>query len=90
VLSVDGEQVRWIKTPEEPFYCRLEGFAGKPPVVWELQHASSGRSIRCEMDFDAVAMALWGTSEMVSPEVFCEIDLAAGQSMAWSRRYRFG
>lgn len=88
-LKVENKQVTWRDTPQAAFYMRLAEFGRTDQPQWELTHNASGVSMREYDDFSPSRIALWGTTHVVSVEVFIDIDLAPGQQQSWQRRYEF-
>jgi hypothetical protein len=62
---------------------------GAPGFSWTLAHLPSAVQVSERLDRPALALALWGVSHVVCPELFIAIDLAAGESATWTREYRF-
>ncbi|WP_438444602.1 hypothetical protein [Gorillibacterium sp. sgz5001074] len=90
ILRPAASGMRWNGTPEQEFYCRLGGMEGRSPVGWELRHAETGACVGEECDAPAAMLALWGTAHTVSPELFVELRLEPGETVRWTRTYRFG
>jgi hypothetical protein len=89
VLRVDGQDIRWKWTPQKAFYCRPIGFYQTSQPQWELKLEKSGVGMREYDDFAPARVALWGTTHVVSAEIFIDINLHPGQSQTWTRRYEF-
>jgi hypothetical protein len=89
VLVVGGPQISLSKRPERPFYRRLVGYAMTERPQWELVHTPSGVGMREIDDFAPCRVALWGTTHVISAEVFCPIAVQPGETQTWTRRYEF-
>jgi hypothetical protein len=89
IMVVDGNELSLNAVPERPFYRRLLGYAQTDQPQWELTHTPSGVGMRELDDFSPVRVAVWGTTHVISTEVFVEIDLQPGEMQTWSRRYEF-
>ena len=89
ILIVDENHLRQKEKPDKPFYARLLGFSENDQPQWELLHQPSGVSMREYADFPPCRIAVWGTTHVISVEVFINIDLKPGESMHWTRRYEF-
>jgi hypothetical protein len=89
ILVVEGNELSLNAVPERPFYQRLLGYAQTNQAQWELVHMPSGMAVREFDDFIPVRVAMWGTTHVISTEVFIEIDLQPGEIQTWSRRYEF-
>jgi hypothetical protein len=89
VLVVNGNELTLSAVPERPFYQRLLGFSVTSQPQWELIHTPSGVGVREVDDFVPARVAVWGTSHVISTEIFVAIDLLPGETQTWSRRYEF-
>ena len=89
VLVVEGNDLSLNTVPERPFFRLLGGYAQTEQPQWELVHTPSGVGMREYDDFRPVRVAVWGTTHVISTEVFVEIDLQPGETQTWSRRYEF-
>jgi hypothetical protein len=89
ILRVNGNEVHWTGIPEQEFYCKLKGFPNNEEVYWELHHKKSGIGMRETSHFPISIIAIWGTTHVVSPEVFIDIHLKPGEVQTWRRVYDF-
>ncbi|MBN1584686.1 MAG: hypothetical protein JXA89_28525 [Anaerolineae bacterium] len=88
-LVIEGGDIRCRVTPQHPFYCRPQGFGKTDEPQWELVHVPSGVGLREYDDFAPSRVAVWGTTHVISAEVFVAVDLQPGEIQTWSRRYEF-
>lgn len=88
-LNVTGSQMSWHETPQTPFYCRLATFDRSDLPQWELRHEPSGVTMREYVDFKPTRIAVWGTTHVISVEVFVDIHLAPGEEQRWNRHFQF-
>lgn len=89
ILDVRGSDIRCRATPEYPFYCRPLGFTVTDAAQWELLHEPSGVGMREYDDFEPARVAVWGTTHVISAEVFIALDVPPGEIQQWTRRYEF-
>jgi hypothetical protein len=89
VLAIEGGDIRPRATPQRPFYCRPQGFAKTGEPQWELVHLPSGAGVREVDNFSPSRVAVWGTTHVISAEIFVDVRLQPGEVQAWSRRYEF-
>jgi len=89
ILIVQGREITLRETPQHPFYRRLLGYTRTDQPQWELLHTPSGVGMREIDDFAPNRVALWGTTHVISAEVFCPIDVGPGETQTWTRRYEF-
>jgi hypothetical protein len=89
VLVVKGQEIGLQETPQRPFYRRLVGYTQTDLPQWELVHAPSGVGMREIDDFSPCRVALWGTTHVISTEVFKPLDVQPGETETWTRRWEF-
>ncbi|HQE93148.1 MAG TPA: hypothetical protein PLH19_16330 [Anaerolineae bacterium] len=89
ILDVQGSDIRCQATPEHPFYCRPLGFARTDAAQWELLHEPTGVGMREYDDFAPVRVVVWGTTHVISAEVFAAVNVQPGKTQHWTRRYEF-
>ncbi|GAP06751.1 hypothetical protein ATHL_01611 [Anaerolinea thermolimosa] len=97
ILNVNDRELSWHRTPATPFYCRLtnlqqlrEPSEGEFCTMWELHHSDDGLFMSEKVNFPPERIALWGTTHVVSVEVFKKIELLPGDKDTWARQYEFG
>lgn len=87
MVVIGDSAVRFKGTPTEQFfYSKL---MGNDTVVaaWELVNHKSRIGIRQRGSFTTAKANLWGWKQVVSPEMFFDIDLPPGEAVEWSRTY---
>jgi hypothetical protein len=89
VLVVNGREISLRETPQQPFYRRLVGYAQTDRPQFELVHTPSGVGMREIDDFAPCRVAVWGTTHVISAEIFNPIDVQPGATQTWTRRYEF-
>lgn len=87
MVQAKGADFTFLATPQAAFYFRPMGFSKTDGYQWELTHLPSGVSMREYDDFGPSRVAVWGTTHVVSAEIFTDIYLQPGQASTWSRRY---
>jgi hypothetical protein len=88
-VQVKGADFTFVTTPQTPFYFRLLGFSKTDGYQWELVHLPSSVKMREYDDFAPCRVAVWGTTHVISAEIFVDINLPPGQVKTWTRRYEF-
>jgi hypothetical protein len=88
-IQVKGTDFNILGTPDAPFYFRPLGFSTTDGYQWELTHLPSGVLLREYDDFAPCRVAVWGTTHVISAEIFIDINLNPGQVKIWTRRYEF-
>lgn len=89
VMTVKGNEIRWNSVPKGDFYCQTEGFHSVQQHYWELLYEPERTGIREYSEFEIAKVAVWGTTHVVSPEVFINVDIAPGSTKEWRRVYEF-
>jgi hypothetical protein len=89
VVKVKGGDFSFLATPQSPFYFRPLGFTKTDGYQWVLTHLPSGVQMREYDDFTPCRIAVWGTSHVISAEIFVDINLNPGQEKTWTRKYEF-
>lgn len=91
LLQIEGNRFSWAARPEkQQFYCRLATPQAGPGAAWELTHRPSGARVREEISLPLALAAVWGTTHVVSPELFAAVEVMPGETLQWTRRYSFG
>jgi hypothetical protein len=89
VVDFQGADVRIVRTPTQAFYFRTQGFSLGAAPQWELTLPASGVGLCESDDFAPVRVGVWGTSHVISVEVFNAINVQPGQMQKWTRLYEF-
>jgi len=89
ILSIQNNGLTLRSVPETPFYVRLVNISAIDLPQWTLVHSPSGVSMSESVNFLPSRIAIWGTTHVVSVEVFHDIHLAPGESTRWQRQYHF-
>lgn len=88
-VKISGADFLFPSTPKSPFYFRIQGFSKSDGYQWELSHLPSGIRLREYDDFPPSRVAVWGTTHVISAEIFVDITLQPGQVKKWTRKYEF-
>jgi len=75
-MNIKGNEIRWNFVPKGDFYCQIEGFKPGEKHYWELLYEPERVGIREYSEFEIVKVAVWGTTHVVSPEVFINVNIA--------------
>jgi hypothetical protein len=90
LVSIGTRDIQFLAQPTKPFFFSY--MSGVEPVAaqWTLENKSIGITLSEKGDFQTQNVCLWGAGHVISPELFKEIHLPAGQSTTWTRVYRIG
>ena len=91
-IRAEADRLEWGSVPERDFYARLHpgGEGAAMPSGWTLTHRPSGLRMSEACGFGVELIAVWGMAHNVSPEMFAPVRIAPGETLTWSRTYRFG
>ncbi|HOA98159.1 MAG TPA: hypothetical protein PKK29_10340, partial [Acetivibrio saccincola] len=56
---------------------------------WELVFEPLKAGVREYSNFNVKSLALWGTTHVISPEVFIDVNIQPGKIQKWARKYEF-
>lgn len=88
LVEFGEKEIRFLGTPKEPiFFSNLSG-GELVDGRFELINTKSKIGISETGSFKTNSINLWGASHVICPELFINIDVAAGQSKTWSRTYQ--
>ena len=73
-------------TNEQFFFSNLSG-GENVDAAWELIDTKSKIGISEKGSFKTSKVNLWGWKHVVSPELFFDVNVGAGQAIEWSRTY---
>ena len=90
ILVLEGKEMTLRGKPRKAFYARSSSFKQTDQPTWEITHQPSGVSLREYDDFSPWRVAVWGAAHVVSAEVFIDLNVAAGKTQTWTRKYEFG
>jgi len=89
IVEIRASSFGWKGTPQAPFFFSNIGRPEPASSGWRLWNARLRAGVRECVTPAAAAMNLWGTTHVVSPELFVEINLGPGETMEWQRRFEF-
>ena len=85
---VEGNSLMWNKTPSQQFFIDNLNCDYSGKGHWLLVHLEDKVGIEELTDFDIQKINLWGSSHVVSPEIFFRINIKPGDSLSWVRTYK--
>lgn len=87
VLVIKQNEITFNKTPNEQFFFSNLSGSENVDAHWELINTKSKIGISETGSFTTNKVNLWGWKHVVSPELFFDINLKAGETTKWSRTY---
>ncbi|AUG57455.1 hypothetical protein [Acetivibrio saccincola] len=89
VLTFKDNEIKIIKNPKNDFHCIIEGYDSIDNHYWELVFEPLKAGVREYSNFNVKSLALWGTTHVISPEVFIDVNIQPGKIQKWARKYEF-
>jgi len=87
VVDIGEKKITWTGVPESPFFFS-HVFSGQlERASWYLEHGKSKVGISESFDFPVQKINIWGTTHVVSPEIFYMISIKPGETTHWERKY---
>ena len=88
-IVIQGAEIGWRAVPQQAFFTRLQGFTPRREAQWELVYIPGGLCVKEIDDFTPSKLVIWGTSHVVSAEVYTDILIKPGENQRWKREYTF-
>ena len=87
-LGIKTQRISLLGNPSEPFF--ISHACGHEPTTasWKLTCDQIPISLSEEVSLPASKVNLWGTSHVISPELFVEIHVDPGEKKFWTRGYQ--
>jgi len=89
LLDMGNNEITWKATPENDFF--IAGLTGTQQKCtgWQLRNIEEKAAVSEVIDFECNQMNLWGTTHVVSPELFFKTYLTPGHESVWRRKFTF-
>jgi len=80
-------EVHLLGQPDEPFF--MSNLSGNQQVEasWTIEHLTHHLAISEHANHKTNQVNLWGWKHVISPELFCNINIKPGEATTWTRRY---
>ena len=88
-LSIIGDQINWTKIPDNDIFIRRLNGNDQSGKWWELHNKLQGLTMKEEVSFEAELVNLWGNAHVVSPELFCVLEIEPEEEKTWWRKFTF-
>ncbi|QQS51813.1 MAG: hypothetical protein IPM71_03565 [Bacteroidota bacterium] len=86
-VIIGQNEIKFIGTPREQFFFSNLTSNENVDAKWELINLESKIGISETGSFLTNKVNLWGSTHVISPELFFKIFIKPGQSIQWSRLY---
>lgn len=87
LLQIEGNTLSIKQKAQLPFFIKPLLHAPTNCNSWKLTHRSLGLAIQETVTGPAASINLWGWGHVLSPEIFVDLYILAGQSQRWTRKY---
>ena len=84
-----GHGFTFAKAEPTVFEYPAQVAAQRAPFVWKLSHKGAKAYVEGEESYVPVRVNVWGTDHLISPEFIQHIELAPGETAAWTRKLTF-
>lgn len=88
IVTIGRSEIHFRGTPQKPFFFSNLSAGETVNAKWILENTHSKIGISEQGDFPTKSINLWGWGHVISPELFIELNIPAGQSKNWSRTYK--
>lgn len=88
-LSVEKQGFSFNHSPDQQFFFSNLSGGESVPAQWEFFNTKHYIGISETASFTTRKINLWGWQRVISPELFIELSIKAGEEMNWSRRFDF-
>ena len=86
-VTIKENKVSFNLTPNKQFFFSNLSGGKSVDAVWELTNLKAKIGIREKNSFQTKKVNLWGWKHVISPELFFDIKVEPGKSLAWTRNY---
>ena len=85
--AIDVHKITFKGTPKEQFFFSNLSGGSKVKAEWKLTDLKTTIGIKETGNFQTTKINLWGWEHVISPELFFQINIKAGESSEWSRSF---
>ena len=86
-VEIGQNEVTFNGTPGEPFFFSNLSGGENVDATWELINTKNKIGISETGSFKTTKINLWGSTHVISPELFFDVNVEPGQKIEWSRKY---
>lgn len=86
-VDIKNNKVTFNRSPNNQFFFSNLSGGQRVDATWELTNLKAKIGIREKSSFQTKKVNLWGWKHVISPELFFDIKVQPGQSLAWTRNY---
>jgi exo-beta-1,3-glucanase (GH17 family) len=87
-VEIRQNEITFNGTPGEPFFFSNLSGGEKVNATWELINTKNNIGISETGSFKTTKINLWGSTHVISPELFFDVNVEPGRIIEWSRKYR--
>jgi len=87
---LSGNQLVYKQPVDRAFIATLRGYSQAPSDgTITLTNTQTGAGVQISGDFPLYGFKIWTSPKTLCPEIFVQVDIPAGETQQWIRRYRF-
>ena len=86
-VEIRQNEITFNGTPGEPFFFSNLSGGEQVNATWELINTKNNIGISETGSFKTTKINLWGSTHVISPELFFDINVGPGRIIEWSRKY---
>ncbi|MBN2414001.1 hypothetical protein JXQ31_20165 [candidate division KSB1 bacterium] len=87
IVDIYKKEITWKGVPDSPFFFSHVNSGQLSRASWFLEHEQYKVGISESCEFPVQKINIWGTTHVVSPEIFYYIALKPGEKTLWERKY---
>ena len=86
-VKFSDNRINWVsEVGKEFFFSEILPFK-EGITSWQLENLNDKVGIKESCSFNPLRVNLWGSTHVVSPEIFFKLKVAPGKSISWQRNY---
>lgn len=87
IVQFSDNEIGFADSPSSQFFFSNLSAGKSVKAQWELENTKNKIGISEQGDFTTKSINLWGRKEVISPELFIDLNIKAGHSKRWLRSY---
>ena len=88
IIEFGEDFITWNSIPQDQFFIDTVNTDYKERGEWTLLNREDKICIRETCDLNIQKINLWGSTHVVSPEIFVQLKIEPGKSFSWKRTFK--
>jgi len=89
LLAFGKNEITLKTTPDSDFFIAQLNGDNQKCTGWQLENTEEKAAVSEVVDFEPMQMNLWGTTHVISPELFFNTILLPQEEAVWRRKFTF-